>query len=263
MGPLHQCVPAATRGTTPSHPRIQRRTEKPCPRTLDPGACPRALDPGGVAHFANTTSAVTCACPSPGRPPRAEPGGKSLPRRRPGLLRNLAKTTSALTFACPSRVVPPPGSNPSGGAFPGGGRVCCAISQKPRPARPVPVLPRVAPPPVPNPAGGACPGGGRGCCAISQKPRLPRPVPVPLPGGAPAGVEPGERVVAQFREKRPRPLQPAPTRHSQPPSRPPSVAGPDRGGRGKPLAMVLRAKRHSALPALTVSNKNRNRKKRK
>ncbi len=91
MGPLHQRVPAATQGTTPSHPRIQRGAEKPCPRrlirgaapsaagppgrtllpapcppALDPGACPRALDPGGCCAFRENASAASAmADPEP------------------------------------------------------------------------------------------------------------------------------------------------------------------------------------------------------
>ena len=55
-------------------------------------------------------------------------------------------------------------------------------------------------------------------------------------------------VVACFRENHAYRREPAATRHGLRPSRPPAAARPSRGGRGKPLAMVLRAKRHSALP---------------
>ena len=60
MGPLHQRVPAATRGTTPFHLCIQRGAEKPCPRTLDPEgrAFPAfpAVPPGRTRHAAIFTS---------------------------------------------------------------------------------------------------------------------------------------------------------------------------------------------------------------
>jgi hypothetical protein len=117
----------------------------------------------------------------------------------------------------------------------------------------------------------------QGRCAISQKPSPPRPVPVlplggslrdfakttdaatcahPYPGRALARAEPDERslprrgpgLLRNFAKKHPRRLQPAPTRHSQPPSRPLAPVGLHHGRRGNPPVPALRAKRHSALP---------------
>ena len=135
-----------------------------------PGASPAAgACPGGrvVARFRKKTRPPTCARPSPGRHTRPE--------------RHQRQEPASAGVACPA-----------------GGRGRCAISQKTRPPRPVPVFPA------------SWPGLGRtrreGRCAILQKPRPPRLVLILPRGRGPARAGPGGRVVAQFRKKtRPRP----------------------------------------------------------
>ncbi len=160
------------------------------------------------------------------KPVHAEPGGRSLPRRE--------------------------------------GR--CAISQKPRPPRPVPVRPRVVPPPAPNPTGGAGASGRRGCCAISQKPRPPRLVPVlplggslrnfakptsavtcacPSPGRAPTRAEPGGRSPPGAGETDPRPLTPPHPRRRR---ETPASASP-----AVPPAQCTYSQRTPAAPASSCS----------
>ena len=83
---------------------------------------------GSLRNFAKTTSAATCACPSPGRAPaRAEPGGRVVAQFRKNHVRR---------DLCPSfrRVVPSPVPNPARGACPAGARVVAQFREKhPRP----------------------------------------------------------------------------------------------------------------------------------
>jgi hypothetical protein len=115
-----------------------------------------------------------------------------------------------------SAIVPDPGTTSTAGACrsgSGGGRLPwregrCAMWQKARPPRPVPVLPWVALPSGPNPAGGS---------------------------------------LRKFAKEHVRGRQPAPSRHDQPPNTPIAAIGPRHNRRATPLVPALRAKRHSAL----------------
>ena len=185
---------------------------------------PARAEPDGrvVAQFRKTTSAATCACPSAGSCPRP------CCTRREGccaISQNHVRRDLCLSFR---RVVPPPVPYPARGSL--------RNFAKPRPPRPVPVLPRVVPPARAEP-------GGR-VVARFRKNRALRDLCLCFPG-----VGPDRRVVAQFRKKHVRGRQPAPSRHNQPPRPPPPAAtGPHHSRRGEPPVPALRAKRHSALP---------------
>ncbi len=154
-----------------------------CFRGIRPRACSRALDPRVVARFRKKYVPPTCARPSPGRHTRPERGQRQVPAPAGGSLRDFAKITSPRPAPVLPRGGTPVRAEPNGRSLPRReGR--CAISQKSRSptcARPSPgrhTRPERHQRQEPAPAGGACPAGGRGRCAISQKIRPPRPVPV-------------------------------------------------------------------------------------
>ena len=281
LGEADGCM-GSLRNFAKLHPRDRARRS---PGAHPPGAFPAAgACPGGrvVAQFRKTTSAVICACPSPDRappcrtrregccaisqkprPPRPVPvlprvvapdpcrdrGGRvvaqfrknhvrrdlcpSFPGSRPrpvpnpagGSLRNFAKPRPPRPVPVLPRVVPPPGSNPAGGLL--------RNFANPRPPRPVPVLPRVVPARADS-AGGACPGGR--VVAQFRKNHVRRDLCPSFPGSCPARAEPGGRSLPRREgrcaiSQKPRPPRPVPVLPRVVPARAEPGGGACPGGR--------------------------------